>query len=182
MNKINLLTVLGFSTSILLAGCSTAKEQFDFSKKAPDEFAVVTRAPLEIPNTFDLPTPRPGVQRPQEISPELQAQEALFGTPVATTQEPKGKQNNRLSSGESALLQKAQADKIDDNIREVIDIETAEVAKENTSTFNKILGRAGKQIDAPTSVVDPVKEHERIIGNKAAGKAVTDGETPSIEQ
>ena len=137
----------------LLTACSN---QFDFSKKAPDEFAVVTRAPLEMPSSYDLPAPTPGAQRPQESSPEETAKQALFGdtAPAKTT---------TASTGENILLQKAGATETPDNIRAQIDIETQKLADENMSTVNRILGKAGKTIDAPAEVIDPIKERERLI-------------------
>ncbi len=175
MKFFNVIFLLGASATVL-AACTATQEQFDFSKKAPDEFAIVTREPLEMPASLNqLPLPRPGMQRPQESAPEVQAQATLFG-------EADSKVIPNLTSGETILLQKANADGARSNIRDVVDVETQKVEKESTSTFNKILGRAGKKIDAPATVVDPVKESERIMQNKKAGKPVTEGETPSIEQ
>ena len=139
---------------LALTACSN---QFDFSKKAPDEFAVVTRAPLEMPDSYnDLPPPKAGVSRAQETSPEETAKEVLFGEASKITQE-------TVSSGESILLQKANAQNTPNNIRDQIDTETQKLAEENTSTFNKILGRVGKNTKAPADVIDPVKESERLI-------------------
>lgn len=174
MKKLMSFLVLGFALSNLTA-CEKTKEQFDFSKKAPDEFAVITRAPLEMPSSFELPPPRPGVDRPQESSPEAQAKQALFGTTQTNN-------NNQLSKGQSAILERTGAVEVNPNIRTQIDTESEQVIKENTSTWNRILGKAGKKIDAPATVVDPIKESERIIGNQKAGKPVTEGKTPTINQ
>ena len=141
-------------TPLVLTACSN---QLDFSKKAPDEFAVVTRAPLEMPDNYDLPPPKAGASRAQETSMEETAKEVLFGSnDIEKAQEP-------VSSGESILLQKANAQNTPDNIRDQVDIETQKLAEENTSTFNKILGRVGKNAEAPAEVIDPVKESERLI-------------------
>ena len=175
MKKINVIVLMGLSVSALNA-CSVAQEQFDFSKKAPDEFAIITRAPLEMPtNLNQLPAPRPGIERPQETAPEQQAKQTLFGGEDKAV-------GNELTSGESILLQKSGAGEVDPNIRRVVDQETEKEIKENTSTFNRILGRAGKKTDVPTTVVDPVKESQRIQQNKTDGKPITDGKTPTIEQ
>lgn len=173
MKKLTLLIITSAIT-LSLSACSKTQEQFDFSKKAPDEFAVITRAPLEMPSDYTLPPPRPGMERRQESSPETQAKTALFGDDIA--------QEQISTSSENILLQKSGAQQIDPNIRDIIDSETQELVKENTSTFNKILGKAGKKVDVPATIVDPIKENERIQANKAAGKSITEGETPSIEQ
>lgn len=166
------VTVLGISA------CSSTKEQFDFSKKAPDEFAVVTRAPLEMPPNYTLRPPRPGAQRPQEDTAVEDAKQAIFGVEEAKTVT----KTTSISSGENILLQKSGANAIAPNIRDTIDAETATIVKEERSTVDRILGKAGKKIDAPATIVDPVKESERIIQNKASGKPITDGQTPTIQQ
>jgi hypothetical protein len=160
-----------------ISACSGTREQFDFSKKSPDEFAVVTRAPLEMPPNYTLRPPRPGVQRPQENTAIDEAKQVVFGTNEIKQVAPR-----EVTQGESILLQKTGANTATSDIRDIIDQETAKIVKEETSTVNKILGKAGKKIDAPASVVDPIKESERIIQNKKAGKSVTDGKTPTIEQ
>ncbi len=46
------------------AGCSGAKEALGLVQDPPDEFRVVSRAPLAIPPDFTLRPPRPGEARP----------------------------------------------------------------------------------------------------------------------
>ncbi len=160
-----------------LSACSGTKSKFDFSKKAPDEFAVVKRAPLEMPPDYQLRPPRPGQARPQELETDKEAKQAIFGMNDAkqkTTVEP-------MTQGESILLRKSGAIKTDPNIRTTIDRETGIIAKKEMPTIDRLLGKAGKKIDAPATLVDPVRESERIIQNKKAGKPVTDGKTPILE-
>lgn len=174
MKKLSIFLGCGLSLAALSA-CQVTKDQFDFSKKAPDEFAVVARAPLEMPDNYDLPKPRLGAPRPQETSPELQAKQALFGENATLN-------NGVATQGEDVMLQKTGAQAANSNIRNVVDAETEELVKENTSTFNRILGRVGKKVDAPATVVDPVKEVERIKQNQQAGKPITEGKTPTLNQ
>lgn len=171
------LSVLLVSSVLALSACDKTREQFDFSKKAPDEFAVTPRAPLEMPPDYHLRPPRPGAPRPQEETPVAEAKQAIFGAEQDLKAQPEA-----LSDGEAILLQKSNAVAIDPNIRAKVDQETAEVIKEETPTVDRLLGKVGKKVDAPATVVDPVKESERIIQNKAAGKPITDGQTPTIEK
>ncbi len=166
-----------------LSACESTKEQFDFSKKAPDEFAVVTRAPLEMPPNYTLRPPRPGAQRPQEDTSIDAAKQVVFGENQTQIQrQAQAAAPRDVTQGEAILLQKTGAIQANSDIRDIIDQETAVLVKENTSTVDKLLGKAGKKIDTPATVVDPVKESERIIQNKAAGKPVTDGKTPTLDQ
>ena len=160
-----------------LNACAKTAEQFDFSKKAPDEFAVVTRAPLEMPPSYNLRPPRPGQQRPQEDTAITDAKQAVFGEGAQQTVE-----TRELTQGEAILLQKTGSTSTTANIRDIIDQETAEIVKDETPTIDRLLGKVGKKVDAPASVVDPVKESERITTNKELGKSVTDGKTPTIDE
>src|SRR5215212_1615397 len=97
---------------LLLASCAgdTART-FGFTRDAPDEFQVTTRAPLSMPPALgDLPVPRPGADRPQEMSARQAAEAALvpgvaLGQPGAR---PAGEAAaGPRTAGESALLSQA---------------------------------------------------------------------------
>src|SRR5450755_3176733 len=65
---------------VLCSGCSTfssLSRTFGLTHDAPDEFTVVTRAPLSMPPDFTLRPPQPGVARPQEQSERTLAESAL---------------------------------------------------------------------------------------------------------
>lgn len=179
MNKKNNKIVIlhtAILAGTLLTGCSATKEQFDFSKKAPDEFAVICRAPLEMPPDYGLRPPRPGAQRPQEQTTDNLAAQTLFGTETAVPT------SVQMNAGESILLQKAGAQGASSDIRDIVDQETAILVDKNTSTVNKIIGKTGSRADVPATVVDPIKETARIKQNQAEKKPVTEGETPTIEE
>ena len=146
--------------SLPLMACESTKEQFDFSRKAPDEFAVVKRAPLEMPPSYTLRPPTPGAPRPQEQGTTEQAAEAVFGetapssgTPAATT----------TSTGEQILLQKSGATTVQNDIRNIVDAETVKRAEEEKPTFDRIMGITGKKYEAPAKTINPVKERERLM-------------------
>src|SRR3712207_4878260 len=84
-------------------GGDTART-FGFTRDAPDEFQVTTRAPLSMPPALgELPVPRPGATRPQELSPRLAAESTLVpGSALGGAAAP-----GRPSSGESAFLSQA---------------------------------------------------------------------------
>ncbi len=167
---------LTFATLSLLtlSACSGMREQFDFSKQAPDEFAIVTRAPLEMPNDLtDLPPPQPGAPRPQELSATAQARASIIGAPASAPA--------AVTQGELTLLNKAGATSVPANIRNEVDAETAKIAKEETPTVDRIMGLTGKKVNEYAVEVDPVAETNRMKANKAAGKPVTEGKTATKE-
>lgn len=157
---------------LALGACSNAKEQLGMTRKPPDEFAVVKRAPLSMPPDYSLTPPRPGAPRPQEQATSEQAKETLFGSTGGTA--PAG--------SDYVLLGKAGAGKANPAIRAQVDAETKEISKENISIPRRLFGIGGDPNQAPVSVVDAKKENERLQNNKAAGKPVTSGETPSVER
>ncbi len=165
--------------TVALTACSKTKEQFDFSKKAPDEFAVVKRAPLEMPPSYQIRPPRPGQARPQEDTAIDEAKQAVFGPETLTgastgTKEP-------MSQGESILLQKTGVDLTAPDIREIIDSETRTMNEEEKPTVDRIFGSVtGKKYEAPAEVVNAKKESERIQTNIEQGKSVSDGATPTV--
>jgi len=71
-----------------VTGCGGLGRALGVSKTAPDEFAVVTKAPLVLPPDYELRPPKPGAKRPQELDPTETAKQALFkndlGQPTAT--------------------------------------------------------------------------------------------------
>jgi hypothetical protein len=88
------------------------------SKVTPDEFRVVTKAPLIVPPDFSLRPPAPGEPRPQELQPESAARIALLGE----------REGEARSEGEKLLATKAGADKADPLVRYVIDDEFGAIA------------------------------------------------------
>ena len=61
----------------LLSACGDFKQLIGMDQPMPDEFAVESRAPLTVPPDFDLRPPEPGAPRPQEKTPEQQAEQAM---------------------------------------------------------------------------------------------------------
>jgi hypothetical protein len=155
-----------------LTACDGAREALGIDKQSPDEFAVVTRAPLSMPPDFGLRPPRPGVQRPQETQVKDSARSLL--TKSSTPQE------SGLSRGEAAFLAKAGATNPDPNIRREIDRESSLLASEDDRFIDTIMFWQAKP--EPGTPVDPTAESRRLRENAALGKAPTTGRSPTIER
>jgi len=172
--KIKFLTVTFIALS--LGACESTKEQIGLNKQVPDEFQVVKRAPLSLPPDFVLRPPRPGAPRPQEQTTSDNAAAAVFGAenvPAARSD---------ISSGEAALLSQAGSDAADPGIRARVDDETAQLFDRNKPVAEKLFGLGGGRDIPSASVVDAEAEKIRILENQEAGKPITGGETPSIEE
>jgi hypothetical protein len=166
---------------LALSACEGIKKQLGVTKQSPDEFKVVSRAPLTVPPEFTLRPPEPGIPRPQEGTTAQQARSAVFRLqePQAATLEPKIETDDR-SRGELSLLKAAGADKPDPNIRRIVDSETQRLNAESDDFLEALVFWR----DSPKfgEVVNADEEAKRLRENAALGKPVTAGETPTIER
>ena len=169
---------------ITLGGCSAGqvRDNLGLTRESPNEFAVVRRAPLEVPDTLfssgqtNLPEPKLGMARPQEQSPDVEARQALLG------KEDLNAAPQPLSPADQLFMARAGANKAESDIRQTVNAETATLHNRNKPVAEKLLGIGGNKNLPSASVVDAEQEALRIRKNKAAGKNIADGETPSIEE
>ncbi|WP_031231319.1 DUF3035 domain-containing protein [Asticcacaulis sp. YBE204] len=129
MKSVSLMVGLVLVAGVGLTGCESTKSALGLNKVVPDEFRVVTKAPLVVPPDFALRPPAPGEPRPQELMPESAAREALLGQRQAFTR----------SDGEKILATKAGGDKADPLARYVVDDEFGDLAYKDEGFANKIL-------------------------------------------
>lgn len=147
-----LLSCVALSFALTACGEST-KESLGLARRTPDAFAVITRAPLDIPPDYYLRPPTPGAPRPQEQTPDAQAANVLLG----------GKPMSKApSKAEQALLEQSNAAAADPAIRATIDAETLDIIQSEQPTINKLIGKGGDLSTAPAPVIDPKAEAERL--------------------
>lgn len=176
----NLAFVLLGACLLITSGCSgTVKDNvrntLGLNKKAPDEFAVITRAPLEIPKNLTLPPPTPGAQRPQEKHALDTAKEALFGNNSTALS------SQSQSSLEALLLENSGATDLSEDIRTLIDKETDDLSDRNKPVAAKLFNLSTGENTPSASIVDSAAEYERLKTNKTEGKDMLEGKTPMIE-
>lgn len=148
-----------------MAGCQSTRQALGMTKVVPDEFRVVSKAPLVVPPDYSLRPPAPGEPRPQELQPESAAREALVGE----------RASEQRSDGEKLLASKAGADNADPLIRYVVDDEFGAIAHKDSGFANLVMfWRKGQQrtpagpetaqqsgADTQTPI-DPAVEDQRI--------------------
>jgi DUF3035 family protein len=150
-----------------LSGCSSLSRALGSAKHSPDEFAVVTKAPLVIPPDFSLRPPKPGARRPQERSVSQAAADAVFQSGINPAQ-------SEPSDGEQVLLATAGALDADSSIRDLVDSEFFNLYRTNKSFANKVLFWQGDTVD-PGTLLDSGAEAERIKEAEALGEPISEG-------
>jgi hypothetical protein len=159
-----------------LGGCSDIRSLAGVDKKAPDEFAVLRRAPLTVPPNFNLRPPRPGERAVPQIDPSRQAQVAIFGR--ESDQLPLRSQGG--SAGEEALLQTLRIERVDPDIRQKVDRESALLAVDQRNFVERLM--FWRTPPPPGVAVDALEERRRLQENDALGRPPIEGETPTIER
>lgn len=157
-----------------LAGCGDVRNALGYDKNAPDEFAVVARAPLSLPPNFQLRPPEPGAQRPQEPLKRHGARNLIVKNADAATTA------GSATTGDGAINRLLRTEQANPGIRELVNRETAAFVYADEFLIDKILFWKKK----PTKgiVVDAENEKKRLQENAALGKQVTEGETPTIKR
>ncbi|MFN3512736.1 MAG: DUF3035 domain-containing protein [Phenylobacterium sp.] len=127
LNRVMVATAL--LAAVGVSGCGSTRAALGMTKVTPDEFRVVSKAPLVVPPDYALRPPAPGEPRPQELQPESAARNALLGQREAQAR----------SSGERLLVAKAGADKADPLIRYVVDDEVGDLAHKEKSFADRVM-------------------------------------------
>lgn len=168
MNKpITLFAVLAAAAAA--SGCGTVSSIVGAGKQSPDEFRVVTQAPLTLPPDYSLRPPRPGEARPQERDADAEARAALFGEEYGAA----------ATQGERAFVGAAGADAVDPGIRDQIDYESQGVVRRSEGFVDRLLAFGGDS--APTAPLNAEEEAERLERDEAVRRA-TGGGRVTIER
>jgi len=112
------------AVGLALTGCTAFRTAIGATKNPPDEFTVVTKAPLVIPPDFNLRPPQPGAAARNEPDPDVLARDALFPANGAG----QAALGPEFSEGEKFLLTRTNALQVDPQIRRRV---TTDVGQED---------------------------------------------------
>lgn len=158
------------SAGLALGGCFHHEDNLAFNPNAPDEFRVVSKAPLVVPPDYALRPPAPGEPRPVELRPESAARLAMLGE----------REKTERSMGESLLVGRAGAGKADPLIRYVMDDEFGSIAHKDRSFADKVMfwrktaptAAAPAALSAQSTPIDPVAEQAKVKALTGGGEVV----------
>ena len=108
---------------------STACTSSGSGSRTPDEFRVVTMAPLTVPPNYKLRPPEAGGALPPELDGSPTEVTAAFGATIG----------RNASASEKALVAAAGANAVDPVIRTQVDYEETKTIRKSTSIADRIL-------------------------------------------
>lgn len=160
--------------SCVACSSGNARKVLGINKDVPDEFRVISQAPLTVPPDFHLRPPKPGAKRPQYTALDAQAEQTLFSV-ESSSLPPR-------TIGEQALLNKTQG-KSNPDIRKIIaeDNRLEEVEIKEKGFLEKIVDYTRGENDKDP-VVNASKEKERIQQKTQEGETITGEDTPEVEK
>jgi hypothetical protein len=170
---LTLRVVLLSGVAIAVIGCQSIREAAGVVKTPPDEFAVVTKAPLVIPPNFNLRPPKPGAAPTNQSSATDSAQTALFGDDPATIA---ASLPNTYSPEEKTLLATTGAATADHGIRQQISADAKAMETASPSFTDQLLfrGPPDPNVGHP---VDADSEHDRMAAARTAGQSPVEGQS-----
>ena len=160
---------------LTLAACEGLKDTLGWNKQSPDEFVVVTRAPLTLPPDFTLRPPAPGAHRPQRKTVQEQAKATLYSAkpqPPVVVAAP--------SKGEQALVKRANAAKVRPGVRLILEEEKALEAQANETLVDTLVFWQANQ--APAAAPGAPQAAQPAGQPPAEGESLATVETTVIER
>jgi len=154
-----------------LCGCSSIRSLAGMNKMPPDEFAVLTKAPLVIPPDFGLMPPKSGAAPTNQSDPTGVASSSLYGSNL----EGAGGRGS-VSASEQYLIAKTGADKTDPKIREEIAADNTSLLAADDSFADSLMFWQEKKPDQGKAV-DADAEAKRLAGKKGSDAPAPEEET-----
>ena len=124
MKKQLFLLALG-AACLATSACSTSSG----GARTPDEFRVVTKAPLTVPPDYSLRPPGAGQSQPPEVEAARDDSASAFGTTLGAN----------ASASERALVAAAGANAVSPMIRTQLDYEETKTIRKSPSIADKVL-------------------------------------------
>jgi Protein of unknown function (DUF3035) len=175
--SIPFFVVVLVAAGLPLAGCDSFNRAIGRTRVIPDEFQVVSNAPLAIPPDYALRPPRIG-NGPEQISPTQVARESVFRAgeqqQAALPKPTKGR-----SPGETDLLRDAGAANVPPDIRQLVDTDPKQGVPFERSLVDRLLFWQGPTTPPSSDVINPSTEASRIRLAQSAAKTTGPALTPT---
>ena len=151
---VSAMALVGFS----LSACSSTSKALGLKSTAPNEFNIITKAPLIVPPEYNLRPPRPGESSTEDNYSQKAARDALIGD--IDDAEP--------SQGEIIFMSKAGVARADQEIRIAIDGQNSVERKTEAFSDRVLAWQDGKAYAKAGVPLDPEQEARRLKAINAA--------------
>lgn len=155
-----LVAALG-AAALPLAGCDSFNRAIGKTRVIPDEFQVVSNAPLAIPPDYALRPPRVG-NGPEQANPTDVARETVFRAGDSNGTAAPATPDTTMSPGEQDLLKQAGANNAAPDIRQTVDADPTEGVPFERSLVDKLLFWSGPTTPPSNATINPGEEASRI--------------------
>ena len=157
--------------TLAMPACTTLAKASGARKTTPNEFNILTKAPLVVPPEYNLRPPAGGQARLEEGYSSKVAREALIGN--IDDAEP--------SRGEVVLMSKAGVGRADPEVRLTINGQNSVEHKSGAFTDRVIFWRDGRAVDAQGNPLNADTEAQRLesINSATGGGKVTISKRPT---
>ena len=166
------LATLG-GMALVLVGCDSIREAAGVTKEPPDEFAVVTKAPLVMPPDYNLRPPKPGAAPTNQYSPTESAAATMFGEDPAEIAK---QMTGDFSQEEKLILATSGGAVADHAIRQQLAADAKSMEATNDDLTNKLLFQNGPDPQAGNPL-DSDTEKQRLDAAKSAQQTNTTATT-----
>ena len=167
------MSVLCVGLLIGLSGCGSMRDALGISKNPPDEFAILTKAPLVMPPDYALRPPRPGQAELRSVQPSDSAQTAIL---------PAGAQAGAMTTGQQLLLQKAGALNADPEIRKTLNTDAGNRVEKDQGFVDRIVFWRGAPDITAEAELNPDQEEARLVRQRRLEQAIGEGEEVVIKK
>jgi hypothetical protein len=162
-HRVLLASAVLVAATMSVTACSGVRRAVGADKVSPDEFRVVTKAPLVVPPEYNLRPPAPGEPRAADLVTEEMAASAAYADYSLTT----------ASSAEQLLVSKLAGGQSESVIRAQIDIENGVIQKRRGFANRILFWREGDTADEedPTRLAAEDEIARRVeLGTAATGE------------
>ena len=166
LRNIIIVSALGALTS----GCSSTSKVLGLTKQSPNEFNILTKAPLVVPPEYNLRPPAAGASSAENNYTQEAARKALIGD--IDSAEP--------TRGEIVLMTKAGVGRANQEIRVEIDGQNSVERKTSSFTDRVLFWNNGKYTPRDGTPLDPETEAKRLesVNSATGGGTVQIGRRP----
>ncbi|MEO1029054.1 MAG: DUF3035 domain-containing protein [Pseudomonadota bacterium] len=129
------------------------------SRAGPNEFNVVTKAPLTVPPDYNLRPPAVGEATPGELTPDEVDRQLTYGVQIGVG----------ASAAEQVMIARSEAIAVSPSIRALIDFEESGVLRKTPAVSDRVLEWQGTEAERAQAESDNATGGKKVLVEKRGG-------------